>query len=228
MTCTAKTALLTELAAEGMQVLDLEGMAHHRGSVFGGHATPQPAQKMFETRIAAALTRLDPARPVVVEAESSKIGNLLVPPRLWAAMCAAPRVEVAAPLEARSQFFLSAYPDLVADPAGFIQTLDALVSLQGRERVAAWQGLVAEGAFARVAGELMAEHYDPRYARALARHGNAPRERVHLDRLDPASLRAAAGGLAAAIARADAARERSVQTAGVTADPCHPDGPATL
>ncbi len=192
MTCTAKTALLEELGREGMQVLDLEGLARHRGSVFGGHADPQPAQKMFESRIARALCALDPARPVVVEAESSKIGDCLVPPRLWERMCEAPRVEVTADLEQRSDFFLTAYEDLVADPDGFCATLDKLVRLQGHERVEAWQGLVRQGAFRQVAAELMRDHYDPRYARSEARHGNVPAEALHLASLAPAGLRAAA------------------------------------
>ncbi|WP_138465287.1 tRNA 2-selenouridine(34) synthase MnmH [Poseidonocella sp. HB161398] len=207
MTCTAKTVLLGELAREGVQVLDLEGLAQHRGSVFGGHAAPQPAQKMFESRIAQALCALDPARPVVVEAESSRIGDLLVPPRLWERMCAAPRVEVAAPLEERAEFFLDAYADLVADPDGFCATLEKLVRLQGHERVEAWQGQVRQGAFRQVAAELMRDHYDPRYARSEARHGNVPAEALALASLSPAALRGAAPGLAAAVARADAARE---------------------
>ncbi|MBE3637017.1 tRNA 2-selenouridine(34) synthase MnmH, partial [Mangrovicoccus algicola] len=203
MTCTAKTVLLAELAREGMQVLDLEGLARHRGSVFGGQAEPQPAQKMFESRIAAALCQLDPDRPVVVEAESSKIGDCLVPPRLWDRMCQAPRVEIRAPLEERSAFFLDAYADLVADPDGFCATLEKLVKLQGHERVEAWQAQVRQGHVRQVAAGLMRDHYDPRYARSEARHGNSPAETLELASLTPAALRAAAPGLAPAIARAD-------------------------
>ncbi|WP_172328609.1 tRNA 2-selenouridine(34) synthase MnmH [Mangrovicoccus sp. HB161399] len=213
MTCTAKTALLEELARDGMQVLDLEGLARHRGSVFGGHAAdPQPAQKMFESRIAQVLTGFDPSRPVVVEAESSKIGDCLVPPRLWERMCGAPRVEISAPLEQRSEFFLTAYADLVADPDGFCATLDKLVRLQGHERVSAWQGLVRQGAFRQVAAELMELHYDPRYARSEARHGNVAAAEMHLASLAPAGLRSASADLAAAILHADAARTQPRET----------------
>lgn len=206
MTCTAKTALLAQLAGHGVQVLDLEGVAHHRGSVFGGHATPQPAQKMMESRIAAALSHCDPARPVVVEAESSKIGNLIVPPQVWTAMCAAPRVEITADLSERAGFFLTAYADLVADPEAFCATLDALIPLQGHAAVEAWQAQVRAGEFASVAAGLMRDHYDPRYARSLSRHGVRPAEQLHLPSLSPEGLASGARAVAEAIARADATR----------------------
>lgn len=206
MTCTAKTVLLEELARIGTQVLDLEGAAHHRGSVFGGHAAPQPAQKMLESRLAAALTQLDPSRPVVVEAESSKIGKRLVPPQIWASMCAAPRVEVSADLTERAAFFMTAYADLVAAPDKFCATLDGLIHLQGREKVAQWQDMVQAGDFRAVAAGLMADHYDPRYARSSSKHGATPVDRLHLQSLSPEGLRAAAGELAEKISRADAQR----------------------
>src|SRR6056297_1664197 len=202
MTCTAKTALLHRLAARGAQVLDLEGAGHHRGSIFGAHADPQPSQKAFETRIAMALSAFDPARPVVVEAESSKVGDLLVPPSVWKAMGAAPRVAVTAPLSARADYFPRAYPDLVADPAAFAALIGRLRQLHGAARVGRWQGLVAEGAIEAVAAELMAEHYDPRYAKQLARFGDAVRESVRFERLDDAGLADGLPALEQAIARA--------------------------
>jgi tRNA 2-selenouridine synthase len=204
MTCTAKTDLLHRLAGAGLQVLDLEGLARHRGSVFGGHAEPQPHQKWFETGVAMALAATDPARPVIVEAESSKVGDLLVPPRLWAAMCAAPRVVVTAPLAARAAFFPRAYPDLVADPAGFAARIGKLRRLHGADRVGRWQDMVAQGAFEAVAAELMAAHYDPRYAKSASRHTAALRGRVELECLDAAALDAALPRLIDALERADA------------------------
>ena len=91
-TGTAKTALLQRLREAGHQVLDLEALAGHRGSLLGATAAEQPAQKGFEAALALALHRLDPARPVLVEAESSKIGRITLPPALWQAMLAADRL----------------------------------------------------------------------------------------------------------------------------------------
>ncbi|MGC1304924.1 MAG: tRNA 2-selenouridine(34) synthase MnmH, partial [Caulobacteraceae bacterium] len=80
----AKTEMLQRLAARGVQALDLEELASHRGSLFGARpGRPQPHQKLFESRLWAALGAFDPQRPVAIEAESSKIGDLLIPPSLW-------------------------------------------------------------------------------------------------------------------------------------------------
>ena len=84
-----KTEVLARLAARGVQTLDLEGLANHRGSLFGALPGGQPSQKLFESRLFDALEHLDPARPVVVEAESSRIGARVIPPALWTAMTAA-------------------------------------------------------------------------------------------------------------------------------------------
>ena len=200
MTCTGKTALLDRLPGLGVQVLDLEGLARHRGSVFGATAAGQPGQKAFESAIALELARFDPARPVVVEAESSKVGDLIVPPSLWAAMCAAPRIELDVPLAERAAFFPRAYADLVADPASFAARIGRLHPLHGAAKVAHWQGLVAEGAFVRVAAELMQDHYDPRYAKSAARFAANAVARIELGALDAAGLDDAARRLAAAVA----------------------------
>ncbi|GKY89378.1 tRNA 2-selenouridine(34) synthase MnmH [Sinisalibacter aestuarii] len=164
-TGTAKTRLLHEIAAQGGQVVDLEAMAEHRGSVFGPMGEAQPDQKAFESRLAMALAGLDPARPVFVEAESSKIGGLIVPPSLWKQMITAARVEVAAPLAARAAHLVAEYPDMVADPARLGAVLDKLVRYHGHARVDAWRAQAAAGEFAPMAAELIAEHYDPRYRR---------------------------------------------------------------
>jgi tRNA 2-selenouridine synthase len=202
MTCTAKTVLLHKLAGTGMQVLDLEGIGRHRGSIFGAMADPQPSQRAFEGAIALALARCDPTRTVVVEAESSKVGDLIVPPALWKAMRDAPRVEVAAPLAARAAHFPQAYPDLVADPARFAALVERLRRLHGRERIARWQELIAAGDMAGVAAELMTAHYDPRYGKSQARFADRVVARQVFDRLDDAAVDAGLPALACALDRA--------------------------
>ncbi|MEH7828443.1 tRNA 2-selenouridine(34) synthase MnmH [Gemmobacter denitrificans] len=168
-TGSAKTAVLAELAALGMQVIDLEGLARHRGSLFGAVEGGQPSQKAFEGALALALARLDPARPVVVEAESSKVGNCRLPPRLWRAMVAAPRIEIAAPRPERAAYLTRAYADLLADPARLAAVVGLLRPLHPAERIAEWQAMAWAGAFATLADSLMAHHYDPRYAKHRAR-----------------------------------------------------------
>ena len=163
-----KTELLARLAASGVQTLDLEGLAEHRGSLLGAlPGRPQPSQKLFESRLAAALAALDPARPTVVEAESSKVGERLVPPRLWGAMAQAPVVRVEAPLPARVHRLVGLYGDAARDDAAFAEALGRLPRHLGGGRMARWRGLLAERALPALAQELIAEHYDPAYARGL-------------------------------------------------------------
>jgi tRNA 2-selenouridine synthase len=200
-TGTAKTEILARLDARGVQVVDLEGLAAHRGSLFGPVARPQPAQKAFEGMLARAFAGLDPARPVVVEAESSKIGELLVPPSVWAAMTRAPRIRVAAPLEARARYLARAYADLTAEPAALAATLERLVPFQGRAQVSDWQTQAAEGAYARLAGELMERHYDPRYAKWRARQEAPDLAELALPDLGPENLEDAAARIEALLAR---------------------------
>lgn len=167
-TGSGKTALLPHLAALGVQVLDLEGLANHRGSLFGAVGV-QPSQKAFETALAYQIRALDPTRSVVVEAESSKIGNCRLPAGLWKAMGAAPRLILEAPRAARAQHLVTAYPDMVADPARLSAVIDRLRSSHPADLISQWQAQAAMGDFIALAQGLMEHHYDPRYAKHRAR-----------------------------------------------------------
>jgi len=187
-TGTAKTELLAKVAERAGQVLDLEGLARHRGSLFGAVAAPQPAQKGFESAVAQALTELDPAKPVLIEAESSKIGDLLVPTSLWAAMRTAPRITINAPLEARAKYLTQAYCDLIEDTAALAATLKALIRFQGHEQVASWQDMATRGQFQQLAVQLMERHYDSRYGKARETQAFVTAGNISLDTLDDANL----------------------------------------
>ncbi len=194
-TGSAKTEVLNRLPARGIQVIDLEGLANHRGSLFGNMGD-QPSQKAFEGRLAVALARLDPARPVVIEAESSKVGEVRLPPRLWRAMVAAPRVAIAATRGARAQYLVRAYADMVADPARLDGVLASLRHAHAGELVAEWRAMAQAGRFADLADGLMAHHYDPRYGKHRARM-EVPFTEVAVDALD--DLDAVADAVAGAV-----------------------------
>jgi tRNA 2-selenouridine synthase len=192
-TGSGKTALLGALSARGVQTLDLEALAAHRGSLFGALPGGQPSQKAFETRLHDALSRLDAARPVLVEAESSKIGARVVPPSLWAAMAAAPVLEIEAPVEARVAFTLGAYAGIAADPQALDAALTRLPRHHAKATVAEWRALAANGDLETLVRQLIDAHYDPAYRRTSATRG-----RPVLMRLAPQDLTAAGLGAAAA------------------------------
>ncbi len=196
-TGSAKTEILNLLPAHGVQVIDLEGLANHRGSLFGAMG-PQPSQKAFESRLALALAALDPTRPVVVEAESSKIGNCRLPPEIWKAMQRAPRVALRATVAARAAYLTRAYADMVADPARLAAVIDSLRPMHAAEVIADWQAMAGAGAFGPLAESLMARHYDPRYARHRARMEVRLTE-VEAGPLTPGTLPDAAARVAAAV-----------------------------
>ena len=196
-TGTAKTELLHLLAARGVQVIDLEGLANHRGSLFGARGA-QPSQRMFEGRLAHLLAGLDPSRPAVVEAESAMVGNCRLPPALWKALCAAPRIELEAPLPERAAYLARAYADVTADPARLAATIDLLRPWHAAERIGEWQALAARGEFKDLAGQLVAAHYDPRYLKHRSRN-DVPRQVLRLETLGPDGLAPAADRLAAMI-----------------------------
>jgi len=171
-TGSGKTRLLQRLAAAGEQVLDLEALACHRGSVLGGLPDqPQPSQKRFDTLVWQALRGFDPARPVYVESESARIGTLRVPELLLRQMReAAPCMRVVMSDAARVQLLLQDYAFFADDPQGFGDLLQPLVALQGPERVAQWQSLAHAGRWAELFARLMSEHYDPLYERSMRRN----------------------------------------------------------
>jgi tRNA 2-selenouridine synthase len=196
-TGSAKTELLGRLAARGVQTLDLEALAAHRGSLFGALAgRDQPSQKLFESRLLGALDALDPARPVVAEAESSKIGDRMVPPALWTRLALAPRIELAAERSDRARYLVSAYHDIIADRAA-LETAFARLPIQpSAERLASWRAMVDAGAFAELAEAIMVLHYDPAYDRSRRKHDRPTLGVVPLTPTDPASQDAAADEIA--------------------------------
>ena len=170
-TGSGKTRLLHALAAQGAQVLDLEGLASHRASVLGViPGQPQPAQKHFDMLVWQTLRGFDAARPVYVEAESKKVGNLTLPDALISAMRASSCLRVDLPDDERVALLLEDYPFFVSDPDFFCQRLDALTALRGRALISQWQSMVRAGQTPAVVRALLAQHYDPGYASSTQRN----------------------------------------------------------
>lgn len=161
-----KTAILNRLADHGVQSLDLEGLAGHRGSLFGAMPQGQPSQRGFETALLTAIEALDPTRPVVVEAESSRIGVRALPPRFWTAMGTAPVIEMTAPLSDRARHIVQTYVEIAADPDRLDQALTRLPRHHAKTTIARWRDLASAGEIETLATQLMQDHYDPAYRRS--------------------------------------------------------------
>lgn len=170
-TGSGKTRLLQALIAEGAQVLDLEDLACHRSSVLGHiPGQPQPSQKHFDTLVWQALRSFDPTRPVFVESESRKVGNLSVPESLMLAMRESPCFELQISLEERVALLMEDYNFFVQDHDLFCRRLDALVAIRGKAVVEAWKDRVNTGHIEDVVRDLLVLHYDPTYASSMVRN----------------------------------------------------------
>jgi tRNA 2-selenouridine synthase len=197
-TGSGKSRLLEVLASVGAQVLDLEKLAAHRGSVLGNLPNePQPSQKMFETQIWQQLRRFDPSRPVFVESESKKVGALRVPDGLMDKMRASPCISLTLSRPNRVRLLMEDYLHFTQDPGHLNTQLDCLVQLHGRDKITAWHAMANNGHMAELVDELLVDHYDPAYLRSIDRNfqqfGQA--QELVLDDISPGAFLAAAHSL---------------------------------
>lgn len=167
-TGSGKSRFLDALAADSKQVLDLERLAAHKGSVLGDLPDePQPSQKMFESRIWTALSQFDPTRPIFVEAESKRVGNLRVPERLMERMRISHCIELVASDSTRVALLREEYAHLIANPALLFQKLDCLTALHSAERIHAWKAAANAQQWDQFVQEMLVQHYDPAYERSM-------------------------------------------------------------
>lgn len=190
-TGSGKSRLLQALAECGAQVLDLENLASHRGSLLGGlPGLPQPSQKGFETRLWDALRKFDPEHPVFVEAESRRIGVLSLPDSLLHGMRQADCIHLHAGVEARAALLLEDYGHFLSEPELLFEKLDQLAPLHGRQTLEHWRQLAERKEWRQLVTELLERHYDPAYKKSTHSHfvrfGQAAE--LQLTQLDSASL----------------------------------------
>ncbi len=197
-TGSGKSRLLHYLENAGAQVLDLEGLAAHRGSVLGGLPTePQPSQKMFDSRLWQALRGYSPQRVIYVESESKKIGDLRVPDMLMQCMRASPCVRVELSVANRVRLLMEDYPHLVDDTALLGSQLAHLAPLHGHERIRTWMALADARKTESLVEALLLEHYDPAYLRSIERNFTRYREAqmLTMDGIDGADFTTATKAL---------------------------------
>lgn len=190
LTGSGKTHILQKLAQRGVQVLDLEALAHHRGSLLGqewqGQPTPQPSQKRFESLLLEQLQRLDVSQPLWVEAESNKIGQIYLPPSLWQQLKQADCIEIQLPLTARIEWLLQDYPHFVTHPDLLKRQLEYLKYRYGQQKLSEWYSLIDAGHWHTLVRDLLTYHYDPAYRRSISQSYNLIQRRLEIaDLSDP-------------------------------------------
>ena len=170
-TGSGKTRLLQALARQGEQVLDLEALANHRSSVLGAlPGIPQPTQKRFDTLVWDALRQFDPKRPVYVESESKKVGNVAVPASLIDAMRLSPCLNLVLPDAERVALLMEDYDFFVKNTGDFCSRLQVLSEFRGKVVVDGWLKQVSTGHIDGVVQELLTLHYDPVYLQSMRRN----------------------------------------------------------
>jgi len=195
MTGSGKTRILQELKLQGAPVLDLEGLAIHRGSVLGNEPEiEQPSQKGFETRLWNALQNLDSSDPIFIESESKKVGGVHIPDALMEKIRHGHCIELRSSLSTRVSWLLHEYPHFVQNPNQFKEKLSLLTSRYGKVQIAEWCEQIDAGRFEELVTDLLVKHYDPSYQSSIAR--NFPKYRadcfVELDNESDAAFASAA------------------------------------
>ena len=181
LTGVGKTRLLNALQIQGLQVIDLEAMANHRGSLLGSTGV-QPTQRRFESRLHEALSRLNLSQPVFAEAESNRIGSVYLPPALWQKFSSSRVIEITMPVPERVKLLLEDYRHFLDDPETLSVLLNPLSRLRGRTRVQEWQTLITQGAWPEFVASILENHYDLCYRRPGSSDSNyqAPTEQLSL------------------------------------------------
>jgi tRNA 2-selenouridine synthase len=201
MTGCGKSRLLQTLAEEGAQVLDLEQLAAHRGSVLGNlPSEPQPTQKAFESSLWQTMRNFDPAKIIFVESESKKVGNLRVPDLLMEKIRSSPCTSLTLSTSNRVRLLVQDYAHFIANPDLLNAQLECLINLHGRQKIVAWQTLSSSNQIETLVEQLLIEHYDPAYLRSIGRNFTKIVDAVTLELPDitPQAFREAARRLHAA------------------------------
>ena len=171
MTGSGKTRVLQEARDYGAQILDLEALAIHRGSVLGNDPNiEQPSQKGFETALWNALRALDPSRPVLVESESKKVGGLHVPDALMEKIRSGACIELRSSPQTRVSWLIREYHHFLTDTDNFKAKLALLTAHYGKVQIAKWNEAIDAGLFSGLVEELLIKHYDPSYQSSIVRN----------------------------------------------------------
>lgn len=167
LTGSGKTEMLRALRNAGEQVIDLEGLANHKGSVFGGLGQkPQPTTEQFQNDLFERLYVLDLRKRVWIEDESIAVGKIFLPAAFWNSMLASPIITVDVSKEVRIRRLVKEYGDI--DREGFVLALNGITKKLGGQHYKAAVERVENGDMAS-AIDIILTYYDKAYTNGMAR-----------------------------------------------------------
>lgn len=194
LTGTGKTFILEQMEQKGLQVLDLEALANHRGSLLGQEwkdlPEQQPTQKAFESRLLESLKQFNSERIVWLESESNKIGQVYLPKVLWDKMQQSACIEILLPIDKRIDWLLQQYPYLIENPEFLKNKLVRLKPRYGREKIECWCYLIDKREWRSLIQDLLGIHYDPAYSRSMQYNFQPAEQSFSLADLSDASISA--------------------------------------
>jgi tRNA 2-selenouridine synthase len=177
MTGSGKTRVLEALEDMGQQVIHLERLASHKGSVFGGIGMPsQPTTEQFENNLFHCIGRIDANQPVFVEDESITIGRIFIPRPFYNRMSTAPLITIHVPSEQRIEQLVGMYA--TGNETQLVEGINRLVKRLGQENASETVGLVESGNLSEAVGRLL-PYYDKLYKRSMEKHKRL--ETIHLE-----------------------------------------------
>ena len=163
-TGTGKSLILDCLNENGENVLDLEELAKHKGSVLGAFMeSEQPSQKRFDNSLWNVLRKIKQGKPIWIEKEGQKIGNLRVPKELCYIISNSRRICLDVDIEKRVEYLLKDYKYFLDKPELLLAALEQLTKHSGKRKVSTWKRMVEEGKFRELVVSLLTDYYDPLY-----------------------------------------------------------------
>ena len=164
-TGSGKSEILRALKANGEQVIDLELLARHKGSAFGGlMMPPQPTTEQFQNDLFEEILLLDLTKRIWIEDESIAVGKIFIPEPLWRQMSVSPVIEVDVPKEVRIQRLVKEYG--ASDKIEFLNAMERITKrLGGQHFIAAKEKLMQDDMASTI--DILLTYYDKAYLNHL-------------------------------------------------------------
>lgn len=183
-----KTEVLHALKDLGEQIIDLEGLAKHKGSAFGNlEAAEQPSTEHFENLLFQELLRLDISRPIWIEDESHTVGKVFIPENFWRQMRSAPVIFLDIPEDTRAEYLADAYMRMGVDTSRVEDALGKIRKRLGGQHYHAAMEAFKSGDYL-AATKIVLVYYDKTYAYGLSTRDATCIEKKSFNHINPVDI----------------------------------------